>query len=85
VLFPVALRRGLPAYATEAISMTKATALVSLVTLWDVTSVALKIRNDTFVTYAPILAAGAIYLVVNGALAFAFAKVEDWLTPPARA
>ena len=43
--------------------MTKATALVSLVTLWDVMSVALKIRNDTLVTYTPLLVAGAIYFV----------------------
>ena len=34
------------------ISMIKATALVSLVTLWDMMSVALKIRNDTLVTYS---------------------------------
>ena len=45
--------------------MTKATALVSLVTLWDVMSVALKIRNDTLVTYTPLLVAGAIYFVLN--------------------
>ena len=45
------------------ISMVKATALVSLVTLWDVMSVALKIRNDTLVTYLPLILAGAIYFV----------------------
>ena len=38
--------------------MVKATALVSLVTLWDVMSVALKIRNDTLVTYLPLILAG---------------------------
>ena len=85
VIFPVASRIGLPAYATEAISMTKATALVSLVTLWDVTSVALKIRDDTYVTYAPILVAGAIYLALNATIGFAFARLEAALTPPARA
>ena len=46
--------------------MVKATALVSLVTLWDVMSVtALKIRNDTLVTYLPLILAGVIYFVVN--------------------
>jgi len=65
VIFPIALRQALPAYSTEVISMVKATALVSLVTLWDVMSVALKIRNDTLVTYTPLLIAGAIYFVVN--------------------
>jgi len=84
VIFPIALRQALPAYATELISMTKATALVSLVTLWDVLSVALKIRNDTLVTYTPLLVAGAIYFVVNYLIARAFVALEYWLSPHLR-
>ena len=80
VIFPIALRQALPAYSTEVISMTKATALVSLVTLWDVMSVALKIRNDTAVTYAPLLVAGAIYFVVNLLIARAFMALEYYLS-----
>ena len=76
VIFPIALRQALPAYSTEVISMTKATALVSLVTLWDMTSVALKIRNDTLVTYTPLLVAGAIYFVLNFLIARAFMAIE---------
>ena len=72
IVFPIALRHALPAYSTEMISMVKATALVSLVTLWDVMSVALKIRNDTLVTYLPLLVAGAIYFVVNLVIGAAF-------------
>src|SRR5579863_796904 len=72
IIFPIALRQALPAYATEVISMTKATALVSLVTLWDLMSVALKIRNDTAIVYEPLLIAGAIYFVVNAVIARAF-------------
>ena len=84
VTFPIALRLALPAYTTELISMVKATALVSLVTLWDVMSVALKIRNDTLVTYTPLLVAGAIYFVVNFVIARALAGLEYWLTPHLR-
>jgi octopine/nopaline transport system permease protein len=76
VIFPIALRQALPAYSTEVISMTKATALVSLVTLWDMMSVALKIRNDTLVTYTPLLVAGAIYFVLNFLIAHAFMAIE---------
>jgi octopine/nopaline transport system permease protein len=76
VIFPIALRQALPAYSTEVISMTKATALVSLVTLWDMMSVALKIRNDTLVTYTPLLVAGAIYFVLNFLIARAFMAIE---------
>jgi octopine/nopaline transport system permease protein len=84
IIFPIALRQALPAYATEVISMTKATALVSLVTLWDVMSVALKIRNDTLVTYTPLLVAGAIYFLLNFIIARIFMALEYVLTPHLR-
>jgi octopine/nopaline transport system permease protein len=64
--------------------MTKATALVSLVTLWDVLSVALKIRNDTLVTYTPLLVAGAIYFVLNYVIARVFVAIEYALSPHLR-
>jgi octopine/nopaline transport system permease protein len=85
IIFPIALRHGLPAYSTEMISMVKATALVSLITLWDVMSVALKIRNDTLVTYLPLILAGAIYFVVNYAIGAAFLALERRLSPHLRA
>ena len=80
IVFPIALRHALPAYSTEMISMVKATALVSLVTLWDVMSVALKIRNDTLVTYLPLILAGAIYFVVNYIIGVAFLALERRLS-----
>jgi octopine/nopaline transport system permease protein len=85
IVFPIALRHALPAYSTEMISMVKATALVSLVTLWDVMSVALKIRNDTLVTYLPLLVAGAIYFAVNLVIGAAFLALERRLSPHLRA
>jgi len=84
VIFPIALRYALPAYSTEMISMVKATALVSLITLWDVLSVALKIRNDTLVTYTPLLIAGAIYFAVNYAIGAALLALERRLSPHLR-
>ncbi len=85
IIFPIALRHALPAYSTEMISMVKATALVSLITLWDVMSVALKIRNDTLVTYLPLILAGAIYFTVNYILGAAFLSLERRLSPHLRA
>jgi len=84
IIFPIALRHALPAYSTEMISMVKATALVSLITLWDVMSVALKIRNDTLVTYLPLILAGAIYFAVNYAIGAAFLGLEQRLSPHLR-
>jgi len=85
IIFPIALRHGLPAYSTEMISMVKATALVSLIMRWDVLSVALKIRNDTLVTYLPLILAGAIYFAINYAIGAAFLKLERRLSPHLRA
>ena len=85
IVFPIALRHALPAYSSEMISMVKATALVSLITLWDVMSVALKIRNDTLVTYLPLIVAGAIYFVVNYMIGAGFLMLEQRLTPHLRA
>lgn len=85
IIFPIALRHALPAYSTEMISMVKATALVSLITLWDVLSVALKVRNDTLVTYLPLILAGAIYFAVNYILGAAFLSLERRLSPHLRA
>jgi octopine/nopaline transport system permease protein len=84
LIFPIALRHALPAYSTEMISMVKSTALVSLVTLWDVMSIALKIRNDTLVTYLPLILAGAIYFVVNYIIGVGFLALERRLSPHLR-
>ena len=85
IVFPIALRYALPAYSTEMISMVKATALVSLITLWDVLSVALKIRNDTLVTYLPLILAGAIYFTVNYMIGAGFLALERRLSPHLKA
>jgi octopine/nopaline transport system permease protein len=85
IVFPTALRHALPPYSSEMISMVKATALVSLVALWDMMSVALKIRNDTLVTYLPLIVAGAIYFAVNYAIGAGFLMIERRLTPHLRA
>jgi len=84
IFFPIALRHALPAYSTEMISMVKSTALVSLVTLWDVMSIALKIRNDTLVTYLPLILAGAIYFVINYIIGAGFLALERRLSPHLR-
>ena len=84
VIFPVALRQALPAYSTEVILMTKATALASIVTLRELMFVAQKLNSETFRAVEIFLCAGAIYLVLNIAIARLFALVEQWLSPHLR-
>jgi ABC-type arginine/histidine transport system permease subunit len=47
-------------------------------------SVALKIRNDTLVTYLPLLIAGAIYFIVNAIIGTALLRLERMLSPHLR-
>lgn len=80
-IWPNLLRLSIPAYSTEMIAMVKGTALVSLIAIWDVMSVALKIRNDTLIAYAPLMMAGVIYFAINSTIAFSLQRLESWLSP----
>ena len=65
IVAPVAVRYALPAYSTEAVMITKATALASLVTVWEVTGVAQQIIQATYRTLEVFCCAALIYLVIN--------------------
>ncbi|MGO4816384.1 ABC transporter permease subunit, partial [Cupriavidus sp. 2MCAB6] len=57
VVTPIAVRLALPAYSNEFISMMKATALASTVTLLDITGVARTIVSNTFAPFEIFIAA----------------------------
>ena len=65
VTTPIAVRLAIPAYSNDFISMLKATALASTVTLADVTGVARTIVAKTFAPYEIFIAAAIIYLVLT--------------------
>jgi polar amino acid transport system permease protein len=65
VTTPIAVRLATPAYSNDFISMLKATALASTVTLLDVTGVARTIVAKTFAPYEIFIAAAVIYLVLT--------------------
>ena len=84
VIFPVALRQALPAYSTEVILMTKATALASIVTLKETMFIAQKLNSQTYRAIEIFLCAGLIYLILNIVIARIIAGVEYWLSPHLR-
>ena len=63
---PIAIRLSLPAYSNDIISMTKATALASTVTLLDMTGVARTIVAQTFAPYEIFISAAIIYMSWRG-------------------
>jgi polar amino acid transport system permease protein len=73
---PIAVRLALPAYSNDFISMLKATALASTVTLLDVTGVARTIVSETFAPYEIFIAAALIYLVLTWVFQRCFGLIE---------
>lgn len=73
---PIAIRLSLPAYSNDIISMTKATALASTVTLLDMTGVARTIVAQTFAPYEIFISAAIIYMAMAWMLQKGFGMAE---------
>jgi His/Glu/Gln/Arg/opine family amino acid ABC transporter permease subunit len=76
VTAPIAVRLALPAYSNEFISMMKATALASTVTLMDITGVARTIVSKTFAPFEIFIAAALIYLAMAWFFQLCFGRLE---------
>ncbi|MDC1296511.1 ABC transporter permease subunit, partial [Alphaproteobacteria bacterium] len=81
VVFPIALRKVLPAYGNELILMVKATSLVSLTTYMEMTGIARKLMAKTFAPVEAFVAAGILYLFLNF-LMIQFIKYLEWKYNP---
>jgi arginine/ornithine transport system permease protein len=76
ILLPSALRRALPQYGNEVVGMLHATAIVSTVTLVDVTRVARDIYANHLLPLEAFGAAAVIYFVLTFALVGGFKLLE---------
>ena len=65
ITFPITVRQALPAYGNELILMVKASSLISIVTLMEITGIARTIISKTYAPVEIFLVAGSIYLVIN--------------------
>jgi polar amino acid transport system permease protein len=68
VILPQAVRRVLPPLASQAVSLVKDSALVSLVSLTDLTMEASMIASETFLTFEVWFTTAGLYLLVTLAL-----------------
>ena len=84
VWLPLALQRALPTLAGETVLQLKSTPLVATITVQDVYAVFGRVRQDTFVIYAPLLLLALIYIVLTGILVLLFRFLERRF-PAARA
>jgi ABC-type arginine/histidine transport system permease subunit len=81
VRLPLAVRFGLKAYQNEVILFTKATAVVSVITVIDLTAAANQVFYDTYDPFTPLLTAGAFYWVLVNLLRLGLARLDTWLNP----
>jgi polar amino acid transport system permease protein len=76
IWLPQALHRALPTLAGETVLQLKATPLVATITMVDLYAVASRVRQETFITYEPLLLLALVYLTITGVLVFCFRKLE---------
>lgn len=76
IWLPRAIRRALPTLMGEVILQLKSTPLVATVTVIDLYAVITRIRQDTFITYEPLLLLAAIYMILTGLLTLLFKWYE---------
>lgn len=80
IVWPIALRHGLPIYGSEAILMVKATSLTSIITLTEITGIAHKLIASTYRVVEIFVAAGAIYLAMTFFLTLSIGLAERRLS-----
>ena len=76
IWLPQAIHRALPTLAGEAVLQLKSTPLVATITVVDLYSVASRVRQDTFLTYEPLLLLAAGYVVITAIVVLLFRRVE---------
>ncbi|MBK5565281.1 ABC transporter permease [Ensifer sp. 2YAB10] len=77
IWLPRAIHRALPTLNGETVLQLKSTPLVATVTVVDVYAVISKVRQETFLTYEPLLLLALIYMCLTGILVVAFRKFEN--------
>ncbi len=73
---PIAIRLALPAYSNDVISLMKSTALVSTITLLDMTGIARTIVAETYAPYEIFISLMVIYLILTWMIQRTFGWIE---------
>ena len=76
ITLPITVRQALPAYGNELILMVKASSLISIITLMEITGIARTIISKTYAPVEIFLVAGSIYLIINFIIVLAVGLVE---------
>ena len=82
IVMPITIRQALPAYGNELILMVKASSLISIVTLMEITGIARTIISKTYAPVEIFLVAGSIYLFINFVITRLVKYAENRLSIP---
>lgn len=77
IWLPQAVRRVLPTIGGETVLQLKSTPLIATITVLELYQASLRIRQDTFIIYPPLLFLAAVYLVITGLIVLLFRWVEN--------
>lgn len=79
IVWPIAIRHGLPVYGSEIILMVKATSLASIITLTEMTGIAHKLISSTYRVFEIFIVTGALYLALTFLISAAISIIEKRL------
>ena len=82
IIMPITIRQALPAYGNALILMVKASSLISIVTLMEITGIARTIISKTYAPVEIFLVAGSIYLFINFIITRLVKYAENRLSIP---
>ena len=77
VIIPQMLRQALPMLAGQSVSLIKDSALVSTISIYDLTMQGERIVSETFLTFEIWFSVAVCYLVLTASLSFLIRKFED--------
>ncbi len=77
IWLPRAVRNVLPTLAGETVLMLKATPLAATVTVLDIFGVILRVRQNTYITYEPLITAAIVYMALTFLITRAFGHLEN--------
>lgn len=84
IILPQAVRRVLPVYKGEFISLVKMTSIVGYIAVQDLTKASDIIRSRTFDAFFPLIVAAVIYFTLAWLLALALGRIEVSVAPKRR-
>jgi len=79
VIIPQMLRQTLPMLAGQSVSLIKDSALVSTISIYDLTMQGQRIVSETFLTFEIWFAVAACYLIITASLSFIIRQFENRL------